>query len=201
AGPQRDRPGKGIMHRTSHRSMEALQQGEIDSSTVGVGTQSPAPPTTPASVGAFRRTCISRTIVHTGRKIQGAVEGVVRPDGAVVKRDVVLPPGAVAILPLLDAEPVVLLQNNRPVVGAVLWEVPAGTLEPGEPIEQAAARELTEETGWRAARWRKLGEFFPSPGVLSEKMHLFLAEDLTPGEANPEPGEQLEPHLIARDQA
>ena len=144
---------------------------------------------------------MSRTIVHTGRKIQVAVEEVVRPDGSVVKRDVVLHPGAVAILPMLDAEHVCLLQNNRPVVGAVLWEVPAGTLEPGEPIEQAAARELAEETGYRAGRWRKLTEFYPSPGVLSERTHLFLAEDLHAGVAAPEPGEDLQPQVVPWAQA
>jgi ADP-ribose pyrophosphatase len=144
---------------------------------------------------------MSRTIVHTGRKIQVAVEEVVRPDGQTVKRDVVLHPGAVAILPMVDAGHVCLLRNNRPVVGAVLWEVPAGTLEPGEPIEQAAVRELAEETGYRAGRWRKLTDFYPSPGVLNERTHLFVAEDLTPGPAAPEPGEELQPQVVPWAQA
>ena len=144
---------------------------------------------------------MSRTIVHTGRKIRVAIDEEQAPDGQIVRRDVVLHPGAVVILPVLADGRVCLLRNNRPAVGEVLWEVPAGTLEPDEPIETAAARELAEETGYRAARWHKLGEFFPSPGVLSEKMHLFIAEDLTPGPLKLEPGEQIEPHLITRAQA
>src|SRR5438445_576572 len=75
--------------------------------------------------------------------------------------------------------------------------IPAGTLDAGEPPERAAVRELEEETGYRAGRWRKLAEFFPSPGVLNERTHVFVAEELTPGPMRPEPGEDLQPHLVA----
>jgi ADP-ribose pyrophosphatase len=142
-----------------------------------------------------------RTIVHVGRRIQVAVEEETLPGGQVIHRDVVLHPGAVVILPLPDEGRVVLLRNRRPVVGETLWEVPAGTLEPGEQPEPAAARELVEETGYRAGRWRKLGEFYPSPGVLSERMHLFVAQDLTPGPMELDAGEQIEPHVVAWEQA
>src|SRR5262249_10452834 len=87
------------------------------------------------------------------------------------------------------------------ILDEVLWEIPAGTLEPGEPVEQAAARELAEETGYRAGSWHKLAEFFPSPGVLSERTHLFLARDLTPGAMRPEADEKLEPVVVPWDQA
>jgi ADP-ribose pyrophosphatase len=139
---------------------------------------------------------MTRRIVHVGRKIQVAVEETTGRHGSVVRRDVVIHPGAVAVLPLVDDDRVCLLRNDRPVVGEVLWEVPAGTLEPGEPVERAAERELAEETGYRAGRWHKLGEFYPSPGVLSERTHLFVAQDLTPGAMNPEPCEQLEPQVV-----
>ncbi len=89
-----------------------------------------------------------------------------------------------------------MLRNYRFVIGETLWEVPAGTLEPGEPIEHAAARELIEETGYVANRWRSLGYFYASPGVLDEKLHLFIAEDLTAGPAQPEADEQLEPKIV-----
>jgi ADP-ribose pyrophosphatase len=140
---------------------------------------------------------MSRTIVYEGRKIQVAIEEYPGPGGRVVRRDVVIHPGAVAILPMVDDDHVCLLRNHRPVVGEVLWEVPAGTLEPGEPPDHAAVRELEEETGYRAASWRKLGEFYPSPGVLSERTHLFLARELTPGTMRPEADEQLEPEVVA----
>jgi ADP-ribose pyrophosphatase len=144
---------------------------------------------------------MARTIVHRGRKIQVAVDESPGRDGQIVRRDVVLHPGAVAILPLIDAEHVCLLRNERPSVGETLWEIPAGTLEPGEPIDQAAVRELAEETGYRAGRWRKLHAFFPSPGVLSERTHLFLAEDLTAGEMHLEADETIEPQVVEWQQA
>src|SRR5262245_22862876 len=142
-----------------------------------------------------------RTIVHVGRKIKVVIEEEVRPDGQTVRRDVILHPGAVAILPLIDADHVCLLKNERPVVGATLWEIPAGTLEPGEPIEAAAARELAEETGYRAGRLRQIHSFYPSPGVMNERTHLFVAEDLTEGKMDLEPGEHIEPVRVPLAQA
>jgi len=139
---------------------------------------------------------MSRQIVHRGRKIQVALETCVSPSGQTVERDIVLHPGAVAILPLVDGDHVCLLRNQRPVVGARLWEIPAGTLEQGEAPEHAAIRELAEETGYSAKSWRKLTEFYPSPGVLDERTHLYLATDLTPGDTRPEAGEDLEPHVV-----
>jgi ADP-ribose pyrophosphatase len=144
---------------------------------------------------------MARTIVHTGRKIQVAVDVSPGPRGGTVRRDVVIHPGAVAILPLTDDGRVCLLRNHRFIMDEVLWEIPAGTLEPGEPIERAAVRELAEETGYTAASWRKLSEFYPSPGVLSEKTHLFVAQGLTPGAMQPEDDEQLEPVLVPWNEA
>jgi ADP-ribose diphosphatase len=142
-----------------------------------------------------------RELVYTGRRIQVAQEIVHQPDGSTLRRDVVLHPGAVAILPLTDPDHVCLLRNYRVALGETLWEIPAGTLEPGEPPTEAAVRELEEETGYRAGRWARLGELIPSPGVMSEVIHLFLAEELTPGPARPEPGEELEAHTVPWDQA
>jgi ADP-ribose pyrophosphatase len=136
-------------------------------------------------------------IIHRGRKIQVALDTQTLPDGTTVQRDVVLHPGAVAIVALVDAEHVCLLRNQRPIVGETLLEIPAGTLEPGEAPEVAAPRELAEETGYRAQRWRKLAAFYPSPGVLSERTHLFVAEGLTPGKMQLEKDEQLTPEVVA----
>jgi len=140
---------------------------------------------------------VTRSIVFRGRKIQVALDTEILPTGETIQRDVVLHPGAVAILPVIDDEHICLVHNQRPVVQATLWEIPAGTLEPGEPPEGAAVRELAEETGYRAGRWRKLSAFLPSPGCLSEITHLFVAHDLTPGPQRLEKDEVLEPHIIA----
>ena len=140
---------------------------------------------------------MARQIVFRGRKIQVALDTEVHPNGQTVQRDVILHPGAVAILPLVDAGHVCLLRNRRPITGEVLWEIPAGTLEPGEAPDRAAVRELEEETGYRAGRWRKLAEFYPSPGVLSERTHLYVAQELTPGTMRLEADEDLEPQIVS----
>jgi ADP-ribose diphosphatase len=142
-----------------------------------------------------------REIIHRGRKIQVALDTSVGPDGQTIRRDLILHPGAVVILPIVDADHVCLLRNFRFVIGETLWETPAGTLEPGEAIETAAERELREETGYTAKRWRSLGYLYASPGVLDEKLHLFVAQDLTAGAPRPEADEQLEPRVLAWNDA
>jgi ADP-ribose pyrophosphatase len=137
-----------------------------------------------------------RQIVHEGRKIKVVLDVSTGPNGETIRRDMILHPGAVVILPVIDRDHICLLRNERFVIGETLWEVPAGTLEPGEPVEEAAARELVEETGYTAKRWRKLGHYWPSPGVMHEKMHLFVAEELTAGTARPEADENLEPKTV-----
>jgi len=140
---------------------------------------------------------VARQIVFRGRKIQVALDTTLLPSGETVQRDVVLHPGAVAILPLVDADHVCLVRNRRPIVGETLLEIPAGTLEPHETAEQAAPRELAEETGYQAQRWRKLAVFYPSPGVLDERTHLFVAEDLTPGQQRLEKDEDMATEIMS----
>ena len=144
---------------------------------------------------------MSREVVHRGRKIQVVLDTTVLPDGTTIRRDMILHPGAVVVLPLVDDGHVCLLRNHRFIIDQTLWELPAGTLEPGEAPDRAAVRELAEETGYAAGRWRKLAELYPSPGCLSELMHLYVAQDLTPGAARPEADEQLEAHVVPWDRA
>ena len=123
-----------------------------------------------------------RALVHRGRKIEVLLDTTVLPDGTTIRRDMILHPGAVVIHhPIVDAGHVCLLKNYRFIVDETLWELPAGTLEPGEPPDRAAERELAEETGYTAGHWQKLTTAFASPGCLSELMHIFVATDLTPG--------------------
>src|SRR5580704_14925292 len=144
---------------------------------------------------------MSREIVHVGRKIKVAVDTTTAADGQIIRRDAILHPGAVVILPVLDRDHVVLLRNHRFVIGETLWEVPAGTVEPGEPLQACAERELAEETWYVASKWRRLGFLYAPPGVLDEKLHLFIAENLTPGSAKPEPDEELHPVTVRFDEA
>lgn len=137
-----------------------------------------------------------RRLVHTGRRIQVFVEESVSADGKPIRRDVILHPGAVAILAIREDDQVCLLQNMRPVMGQRLWEVPAGTLEPGEDPLDCAKRELVEEAGLEASIWQKLGEYIPSPGLLSEVIHLFVATGLRQVPSCPEPDEDLTVHFV-----
>jgi ADP-ribose pyrophosphatase len=97
----------------------------------------------------------------------------------------------VVILPLLDGDRVCLIRNFRIAVGKTLVELPAGTLEGHTPLE-TAHRELQEETGYCAGRMEPLCQFQMSPGILNERMHLFAASQLTPGDMALEAGEEIE---------
>jgi ADP-ribose pyrophosphatase len=123
-----------------------------------------------------------------------SVEQVTYADasGKEFSRDVIRHPGSVVLLPVLADGRLCLIENYRVAVGERLVELPAGTLEPGEPPQECAARELQEETGYRAGRLDSITSFFPAPGILDERMHLFLARDLTPGPPAREPGEQIQ---------
>lgn len=99
-------------------------------------------------------------------------------NGKTVQRDVVIHPGAVVILPFLDDDTLILIRNQRFVVGKELWELPAGTLESGEAPIETAKRELIEETGYRAGKIAPLNGFFTTPGFCNEVMYAFVASDL-----------------------
>jgi ADP-ribose pyrophosphatase len=103
-------------------------------------------------------------------------------------REVVLHPGAVAILPIFHDERILLVRQYRHPVETELWEIPAGKLEEGEDAMTCAKRELLEETGYEAASWEKLLSFYTSPGFCNEQITLFLARELSKA-TEPTPGE------------
>ncbi|TWU60366.1 ADP-ribose pyrophosphatase [Rubripirellula tenax] len=121
-------------------------------------------------------------------------------DGKTYVREVIRHPGAVVLLPLIDLDTVVLIENQRPTVGETLLELPAGTREAGEPVETTAARELIEETGYRAGKLAKLHEFYSAPGICDELMHLYVATELSAGDHQREAVEQIENHVASRSQ-
>jgi len=140
-------------------------------------------------------------ILFQGRRFR--VEQVVQttPDGVEHVREVVRHPGAVVILPLLDDGRVCFVRNYRVAVDQTLIELPAGTLEPGEDTAETARRELAEETGYRAGRIEHLLTFCMSPGILDERMHLYLAGELQPGPMALEAGEDIQPLVCTWEEA
>lgn len=108
-----------------------------------------------------------------------------------ITREVVVHPGAVAILPVLSDGRIVMIRNQRFTVGRQLLEIPAGTLEPGESPAECAARELEEETGYRSQQIEPLTEIFTSPGVLTERMWIYTAHQLTKTKQNLQSDERI----------
>ncbi len=117
-----------------------------------------------------------------------------------VLRDVVVHPGAVVVLPILDAQSILMIRNYRYAVEQELWELPAGTREEGESPIETARRELEEETGYRAGRIEPLMEFYTSPGICTERMHAFIARDLTKVGQNLQGDEQIVVERVGLDE-
>ncbi len=134
---------------------------------------------------AARRVVASRRVFE-GTIVSVRLDEVEMPSGRRVVYEIVEHPGAVAMVPVTEEGTVLLVRQFRQAVGGELLEVPAGTLEAGETPEACAARELAEEVGSAAARWEPLARFYPSPGLLTEVLHVYLARDLRPVRAERE---------------
>jgi ADP-ribose pyrophosphatase len=144
---------------------------------------------------------IKTEYVYQGRVLNLRLDTVRVRDGAVHLREIAEHHGAVAMIPLDEANHVTLVKQWRAAPGRVLLEIPAGTLEPHEDPAEGAPRELKEETGLEAARWDFLVRFFPSPGILTEEMFLYLARDLTQGAQALEADEEIEIVKLPLDDA
>ena len=112
--------------------------------------------------------------------------------GYEIRRSIVRHAGSAVMMAVDAKKRVLLVRQYRLPAGTKMWELPAGRLDPGENALQAAKRELAEETGYSARKWRKLTSFYASPGYVAEKMTIFLATDLTEGDAHPMDDERIE---------
>ena len=140
---------------------------------------------------AFR--VISKRTVFRGHVSQLDVLKIQTSSGRHVERELIRHPGAVVIIPKLGKDQFILVHQLRVATGGKIWEFPAGTLERGESPARCAVRELQEETGWKPGRLKKLIEFFPTPGISTEKMYLYLAGNLKRSNAHkPDVDEELE---------
>lgn len=148
-------------------------------------------------------TVTASTRVYDGRVIHVERDALRFPDGRTVTMDVVRHRGSVVLVPQPSPGRIILIRQYRYVVGRWIWELPAGTLEPGEAPARAARRECEEEIGLRPRRVKSLGRFYPTPGFCDERMTFYLCTDLeTP--ASPAKGdedEQIEPRAFTLQQA
>jgi len=119
-------------------------------------------------------------------------------DGSTMLRETVVHPGAAAIIPLISKDKVILVRQYRYATGRHIWELPAGTIGRREPPRACAKRELEEETGFVAGRIKKIMEFYTCPGFCTEKMHLYLAENLRPTAQKLDPDEKIEYKTFSR---
>ena len=131
------------------------------------------------------------TTIYDGKILRLTVKDVIA-NGHPAKREIVEKGGAVAVVPLLPDGRIVMARQYRIAVQEELLEIPAGLMDPGEEPLESAKRELKEETGYTAAKWTHLAEFYPSAGFTNEYIHLYLAEELTPGETDFDETEVIE---------
>jgi len=143
---------------------------------------------------------LSSKTLYSGRVFQLKRDRIVEPGNIKATREVVEHPGSVVVLPFLPGGHVILIRQFRYPARGSLWELVAGSMEPGESVIQAARRELLEETGYRARVIRPVLSFYSSPGFLTERMHLVEARDLTFSKANPEPDERIEAREFSQSQ-
>ena len=144
---------------------------------------------------------LSSEVVFQGPLFRVLHDKLIEPDGTASERDVIRHNGSVVILAIDSSKSkknpwIVIERQYRHAANQYLWELPAGKLEPGEDALEGAQRELGEETGYAAKKWKPLVEYYASPGFLGESMKVFLAEGLVAGDAHPEEDEKIEFRLV-----
>ncbi len=148
-----------------------------------------------------RARVISSRISFKGPVFHVTTDHVEEPGGIRARRDVIRHSGSVVVLALDNRRRILLERQYRHAAQSMMWELPAGRIDEGEPVVTAAKRELLEETGYTARSWKKILHFYVSPGFLDETMTIYLARDLQAGEAQPEVDEKIEVHFFPLSEA
>jgi ADP-ribose pyrophosphatase len=160
---------------------------------------SPKSRTKSGTKSSVRARIVSSKVVYRGPVFWITTDQVQEPGGVKVRRDLIHHSGSVVVLAVDDSRsiPRVLLERQyRHAAGDYLWELPAGRIDGGENELKAAQRELIEETGYRASRWRRILKFYASPGCMAETMAVYLATGLQIGIAEPEEDEIIRKRMF-----
>ncbi len=148
--------------------------------------------------GTQKAKILRSTIIYKGPVFGIRRDELIEPGGVRTSREMITHSGSVVVLPILPDGRILLIRQYRHAARQFLWELVAGRMDEGESPRKGAARELIEETGCRAKRFRIFLDFFPTPGFLEERMFILLAEGLTEGEANPEEDEKITSRAFSR---
>jgi len=135
-----------------------------------------------------------REVLYKGRVFTLEREHVTLEHGATTQLDIIRHPGAAAIVAVTGEGTILMLRQYRHAVGGYIWEIPAGTMGPGEDPLECAQRELVEETGFAGGNWQKLGEITPVPGYSDERIHLYGATSLVPASQDLDHDEVIDVH-------
>lgn len=140
---------------------------------------------------------LARKKIYSGYSYDVVVDRVMWPNGRTYSRDLIVHGGISVIVPFLDKDHLILLRQYRYGAQDILWEIPAGTIGKEESPLACAKREIAEETGYRASRWKKIASFFASPGFNTEEIHAFEAHGLSEGKLSLEEDEVLETRIVS----
>jgi ADP-ribose pyrophosphatase len=147
-----------------------------------------------ARLAKGKETILESTVIYDGPIFGVRRDKVLEPGGLEVNREVITHPGSVVVLPVFKDGRILMIQQYRHATRQYLWELVAGRIDEGESPKKAGARELMEETGYRAKKLEVFLDVFPTPGFLEERMYILLATGLTEGEAQPEFDEKIISH-------
>ena len=144
---------------------------------------------------AFKK--LASDLIYRARIFELKAVRMRAPDGHEFKHEIIIHPGAAVIVPILKKDQFVLIKQFRTATGKMVWEFPAGTLEDREAPLACAKREIIEETGFQAKKWKKLVSFYPAPGISTEFMHIFLASELVPKRMELDHDEFIERKIVS----